>query len=96
VVDWFSRRALTQTHWASDEPSISRDHVSLLSWSYELKNIADCAGNHEVSQTDARRAIDEAERLVAVIVALESIQPCGVHYAANAIASSSFAGRKLG
>jgi hypothetical protein len=26
----------------------------------------------------------------------ESIQPCGVHYAANAIASSSFAGRKLG
>jgi hypothetical protein len=26
----------------------------------------------------------------------ESIQSCGVHYAANAIASSSFAGRKPG
>jgi hypothetical protein len=29
-------------------------------------------------------------------VAEESMQSCGVHYAANAIASSSFAGRKPG
>jgi uncharacterized protein (UPF0332 family) len=55
---------------ARDEPRISREQVSLLGWSYELKNVADYEQEATVSLTEAERAIDEALRLVETIAAL--------------------------
>ena len=55
---------------ARDEPRISREQVSLLGWSYELKNVADYEHEATVSLTEAERAIDEAFRLVETISAL--------------------------
>jgi uncharacterized protein (UPF0332 family) len=55
---------------ARDEPRISREQVSLLGWSYELKNVADYEQAATVSLTEAERAIDEAFRLVENIAAL--------------------------
>jgi uncharacterized protein (UPF0332 family) len=55
---------------ARDEPRISREQVSLLGWSYELKNVADYEQEATVSLNEAERAIDEALRLVETIAAL--------------------------
>ena len=55
---------------AREEPRISRDQVSLLAWSYELKNVADYGQEATVSLPDAERAIAEASRLVETISAL--------------------------
>jgi uncharacterized protein (UPF0332 family) len=49
---------------ARDEQRIGREQVSLLGWSYELKNVADYGQEHSVSIADAARAIDEASRLI--------------------------------
>lgn len=53
-----------------DEPRIARDQISLLGWSYELKNVADYDQVAEVSRAEAERAIEEASRLVETIAAL--------------------------
>jgi radical SAM superfamily enzyme YgiQ (UPF0313 family) len=52
----------------------------------------------EVSMADAMADfIDESAIPVCMVGLLyESMQPCGVHYAADAVAPSSFAGRKPG
>jgi uncharacterized protein (UPF0332 family) len=55
---------------ARREPRINREHVSLLGWSYELKNAADYQQGHRVSQAEARRAIDEAAQLIETIAAI--------------------------
>jgi uncharacterized protein (UPF0332 family) len=55
---------------ARAEPGISREQVSLLGWSYELKNVADYEQQATVSVTDADRAIEEASRLVETIATL--------------------------
>jgi uncharacterized protein (UPF0332 family) len=55
-----------------EEPQISHEQVSLLSWSYELKNAADYAQEHKVSPADAVRAIDEAQGLIQTIAAIIS------------------------
>ena len=55
---------------ARDESSISREHVSLLGWSYELKNVADYEREETVSLAEAERAIEEASRLVEIVAAL--------------------------
>ncbi len=55
---------------AREEPRISREHVSLLAWSYELKNVADYDGEHRVSPVEAARAINEALQLVDTIADL--------------------------
>jgi uncharacterized protein (UPF0332 family) len=55
---------------AREEPGISRDQVSLLGWSYELKNVADYQHKTTVSPAEAERAIDEASRLVETIATL--------------------------
>jgi uncharacterized protein (UPF0332 family) len=55
---------------ARDEPRISREQVSLLGWSYELKNVADYEQEATVSSTEAERAIQEASVLVETIAAL--------------------------
>jgi hypothetical protein len=44
--------------------------VSLLGWSYELKNVADYEQEATVSPTEAERAIREASLLVEAIAAL--------------------------
>jgi uncharacterized protein (UPF0332 family) len=49
---------------ARDEPRISREQVSLLGWSYELKNVADYQQEATVSPTEAERAIEEASQLI--------------------------------
>jgi uncharacterized protein (UPF0332 family) len=54
---------------AREEPRIGREQVSLLGWSYELKNVADYEQNATVS-AEAERAIDEASRLVAIVATL--------------------------
>jgi hypothetical protein len=43
---------------AREEPSISRDQVLLLGWSYELKNVADYQHKASVSPVGAERAIE--------------------------------------
>ncbi len=53
---------------AREEPRISREQVSFLGWSYELKNAADYEQDYTVSSADVRRAIDEALQLVAALV----------------------------
>jgi len=55
---------------AREEPGISREQVSLLGWSYELKNVADYDQDHRVSLAEAERAITEASQLVESIAAL--------------------------
>ena len=55
---------------AHEEPRISREQVSLLGWSYELKNAADYEQEHSVSLAEAERAIDEALRLIETIGAI--------------------------
>ena len=55
---------------ARDESRISREQVSLLGWSYELKNAADYEQESMVSLAEAERAIDEASQLVETIAAL--------------------------
>ena len=55
---------------AQDEPRISHEQVSLLGWSYELKNVADYEQVEMVSRADAERAIEEAARMVENIAAL--------------------------
>lgn len=55
---------------ARDEPRISREQVSLLGWSYELKSVADYDQEHTVSLADAERAINEALQLVDTIAPL--------------------------
>jgi uncharacterized protein (UPF0332 family) len=55
---------------ARGELRIDREQVSLLGWSYELKNVADYQQEHTVSVTDAERAIDEALRLIETIAVI--------------------------
>ncbi len=55
---------------AREEPGISREQVSLLGWSYELKNVADYEQETSVSAEEAKRAIEEAARLVETIAVL--------------------------
>jgi uncharacterized protein (UPF0332 family) len=55
---------------ARDERGISREQVSLLGWSYELKNVADYDRVATVSPAEAARAIEEPSRLVETVVAL--------------------------
>jgi uncharacterized protein (UPF0332 family) len=55
---------------AREEPRIKREQVSLLGWSYELKNVADYEQEQTVSVADAERAIEEASGLVETIAAL--------------------------
>jgi uncharacterized protein (UPF0332 family) len=52
---------------AREEPRIGRGQVSLLGWSYELKNAADYEQGTTVSVTEAERAIEEASQLVETI-----------------------------
>jgi uncharacterized protein (UPF0332 family) len=57
---------------AHGDPRISREQVSLLGWSYELKNAAEYEQERVVSLAAAERAINEALQLIdtiAVIVA---------------------------
>jgi uncharacterized protein (UPF0332 family) len=49
---------------------ISREQVSLLGWSHELKNVADYEQGATVSVAEAERAIAEAAQLVETIAAL--------------------------
>lgn len=55
---------------AHREPRISREQVSLLGWSYELKNAADYEQEHRVTVAEAERAINEALRLIETIAAI--------------------------
>ena len=55
---------------ARDEPRIGREQVSLLAWSYELKNVADYEQEHRVSLHEAERAIDAAAQLVEAIAVI--------------------------
>lgn len=55
---------------ARAEPGTSREQVSLLGWSYELKNAADYEEGAAVSHAEAEQAITEATRLVETIAAL--------------------------
>lgn len=55
---------------AREEPRVSREQVSLLGWSYELKNVADYEQEATVSVAEAERAIGEASQLVEMIAAL--------------------------
>ena len=55
---------------ARDEPGIGREQISLLGWSYELKNAADYGQDHLVSHAEAARAIEEAARMVEIVAAL--------------------------
>jgi uncharacterized protein (UPF0332 family) len=55
---------------ARAKPRIDREQVSLLGWSYELKNVADYEQVEKVSRSDAARAIEEASRLVETIASL--------------------------
>jgi uncharacterized protein (UPF0332 family) len=57
-------------HLAREEPRISREQVSLLGWSYELKNVADYGQKATVSLAEAERAIEEAAQLVETIATL--------------------------
>lgn len=55
---------------AREEPRISREQVSLLGWSYELKNVADYEQEHRVSTAEASRAIEGAQGLIETIAAI--------------------------
>ena len=55
---------------ARGEPRVSREQVSLLGWTYELKNAADYEQEHAISTADAERAISEAAQLIDTIAAL--------------------------
>jgi uncharacterized protein (UPF0332 family) len=55
---------------ARKEPTIGREQLSLLGWSYELKNAADYEQGHSVAPSDAERAINEALHLVEIIAAI--------------------------
>jgi hypothetical protein len=55
---------------AHREPRITREQVSLLGWSYELKNAADYEQEHRVSLAEAERAIREALQLIENIAAI--------------------------
>lgn len=58
---------------ARDERQITREQVSLLGWSYELKNAADYGQEHIVSAAEAERAINEAARLIETIASVIAI-----------------------
>jgi uncharacterized protein (UPF0332 family) len=53
---------------AREELRISRAHVSLLGWSYELKNVADYEQEATVSSTEAERAIEAICRATGLAV----------------------------
>jgi uncharacterized protein (UPF0332 family) len=55
---------------AREELRISREQVSLLGWSYELKNAADYEQEHKLSLAEAIRAINEAQGLVQTMAAI--------------------------
>ena len=55
---------------AHREPRITREQVSLLGWSYELKNAADYEQEHRVSLAEAERAINESLQLIENIAAI--------------------------
>jgi uncharacterized protein (UPF0332 family) len=55
---------------ARREPRISREQVSLLGWSYELKNAADYGQERRVTLADAERAINEALGLIETIAGI--------------------------
>lgn len=57
---------------AREQQRVSREQVSLLGWSYELKNAADYEQGHRVSLAEAERAIEEAVRLIETIAAIVS------------------------
>ena len=52
---------------AREEPRITRQQVSLLGWTYELKNVSDYGQPRTVAVEDAERAIDEAAKLIETI-----------------------------
>jgi uncharacterized protein (UPF0332 family) len=60
---------------ARGEQRISREQVSLLAWSYELKNVADYGQEHSVPIADAERAINEASRLIETLTAIINDMP---------------------
>jgi uncharacterized protein (UPF0332 family) len=47
---------------AREEPGISREHVSLLGWSYELKNVADYEQEATLSVAEAECVAPEPRR----------------------------------
>jgi hypothetical protein len=53
-----------------EEPRVSREQVSVLGWSDELKNVADHQQESAASLTDAERAIEETSQLVETIATL--------------------------
>lgn len=55
---------------ARDEPRITREQVSLLGWTYELKNLSDYGQPRTVAAEDAERAIDEAATLIETVTGL--------------------------
>ncbi|HET6233953.1 MAG TPA: hypothetical protein VFE41_03145 [Acetobacteraceae bacterium] len=55
---------------AREQPRVSREQVSLLGWSYDLKNVADYEWESAVSLTEAERAIEQASQLVETIATL--------------------------
>lgn len=55
---------------ARDEPRITREQVSLLGWTYELKNLSDYGQPRTVAAEDAERAIDEAAMLIETVTGL--------------------------
>ncbi len=55
---------------ARDEHRITREQISLLGWSYELKNAADYGPEHVLSDAEAERAINEAARLIETIASI--------------------------
>jgi uncharacterized protein (UPF0332 family) len=55
---------------AREDHRISREQISLLGWSYELKNVADYGQESAVTKADAERAINEASRLVETVATI--------------------------
>jgi uncharacterized protein (UPF0332 family) len=52
---------------ARNEARITREQVSLLGWTYELKNASDYGQQRAVATEDAERAIDDAAKLIETI-----------------------------
>jgi len=55
---------------ARAESRITREQVSLLGWTYELKNASDYGLPHTVMPEDAERAIDGAARLIETVTGI--------------------------
>jgi uncharacterized protein (UPF0332 family) len=55
---------------SQNEPTIAREYVALLSWSYELKNAADYDQEPHISNEEAARAIAASSVLVDAIAEL--------------------------